>query len=363
MKFITVAFLLATLSAHAQTETLADPLLHQGLINNENYVKVVRIADNYKKRNTINAGWMNVFRTWNSAETLQNRTALENKRSPEMMIFDMDRGQPLDWANVTLDRDNNPSTSEAQFSLALDTTNLENPEAPVVLILLSNQHVLNDYLSNNAYLEIRKMGIVLAAMEYPGFGVSVGIASKKSWIKATQDSVRYLHSITGKKIYLLGHSIGGPLALETAATPEMKGLVGGAMSYGGFTTLTEMAKDQGDTFLMQFFAPMIARLTMAQNIIDGISGLKTLARNGIPALIMHGENDGPVPVRHTKLYAKEVQRLRIGDMVKTKIFPGLIHEEVNNFSRGVEQSERDFHLVWDEIRNFLDATNQHSIFP
>lgn len=363
MKAIVFGILLFAWNAQAQGDKFSNPLLYQGLVNNENYLKVARIAENYKRRNTINAGWLNVFRSWNSAETLQNRSALDNKRSPEMMIFDMDRGQPMDWSKVTLDQDGIPSTSDAQFTLTLDTTNINDRNAPVVLILLSNQHVINDYLSNSAYLEIRKMGVILAVMEYPGFGTSVGIASKKSWITATQDSVKYLSYLTEKKIFLLGHSIGGPLALETAATPEMNGFVAGAMSYGGFTTLTEMAKDQSENGLLKFLSPYIAQLTMRENIIDGISGLRTLAKNRIHALIMHGEKDGAVPVRHAKLYAKEVARLSLESGVKIKIFPDLIHEEVNNFSRGVDKSERDFHLVWGEILNFLkDATIPENLF-
>ncbi len=342
------------------SQKLSDPLLHQGVINEANYLKVANIAATYKKRNTTNMAWMNVFRTWNSAETLQNRTALENKRSDNLMIFEMDQGKPLDWSRVTVDKEGNPNTSESQFAMALDTTNVLNVDAPVVLILLSNQHVLNDYLSNNAVDELRKMGVIIAVMEYPGFGVSIGAANKKSWISATQQAVRFLNSVTEKKIFLLGHSIGGPLAFETAATPEVNSLVGGALSYGGFTTLKEMSKDQAGGKVLSFLAPMITRLMMRGNMIDGVSGLEKLAQNKTPVLAMHGELDGPVPVRHTLIYERKMAPLRAkysNAILKTRVFPGLIHEEVNNFSRGIKKSEDDFYLVWSEILNFIRSVN------
>src|SRR4051812_10249019 len=90
----------------------------------------------------------------------------------------------------------------------------------------------------------------------------------------------------------------------------MANFLGGAISYGGFTTLTEMAKDQKDNPLLSFFAPFITRSMMRNNLIDGVRGLETIARSGIPLLALHGELDGPVPVRHTYAYEKEFAQLR-----------------------------------------------------
>jgi fermentation-respiration switch protein FrsA (DUF1100 family) len=342
----------------AVQERLSDPRLSQGLISSENYEKVVKIAENYRKRNSLNPGWLNIFRTWNSGETLQNRTALENRRNNEMMIFDMDRGQPMDWSQVQLDQDSNPSVSQSQFAMALDRTHISDPDAPVVLILLSNQHILNDYLSNNAPDELRKMGVVMAAMEYPGFGVSIGCANKASWLQAVHEAVAYLHFLTGKKIYVLGHSIGGPLSLEASSAPEMNDLVAGALSYGGFTSLIEQSKDQESNPVINFFSKPIGRVVVGKNNIDGLSALDRLARNGIRTLVMHGQNDGPVPVRHALLYQEKMKKLQLElqDM-RTAIFPGLAHEEVNNFSLGIQKSEEGFHKVWNEIIDFIRRSN------
>lgn len=342
------------LSSYAQkvSEKIKNPALHQALINNENYSQVVRIAEDYKKRNSLNPGWLNAFRTWNSGETLQNRTALDNKRTDNMLIFEMNQGQPLKWPEAKI--------SDSHFALALDTTNITDKEAPVVLILLSNQHVLNDYLSNNAFLEIRKMGFVLAVMEYPGFGISLGLANKKTWLSATAQAVQYLQFLTDKKIYLLGHSIGGPLALEAAATSALDNSVAGVISYGGFSTMTEQAKDQDNRAVISFFAPLIAKATMYQNLIDGVSGLKKLENNNVGVLILHGENDGPVPVRHAKIFQKEMNKLKPqnSEIFRVKIFSEMAHEEVNNFTPSIQKSEDDFYQIWNEIKSFVLATKK-----
>lgn len=301
-----------------------------------------------------------MFRRYNSGETIQNRTALDRKASPNRLIFDMDGDQPLDWTNVKLDAKNQANFSESQYTLALETTHINNKNSPVILLLLSNQHVINDYLSNPASDELTRLGYTVAVLEYPNYGTSLGRASLQSWLSASRGAVRALNRITQKKIYIVGHSVGGPLALQAAAGDDVAGKVAGVVTYGGFSNLYEMAVDQDSNFFVKLFAKPITFITLYDNIIDGIGQLSTLATKRVPILILHGQNDGAVPPRHTELYSDEISKIRRVahrqplPLMETKIFPDLYHEEINNFSA---ERPADFADVWREIGNFISKSS------
>ncbi len=343
----------------ATEQKLANPLLHQGLINSNNYNILNQLSQNYPIQNTLNVGWLSVFRRYNSGETLQNRAALESHFSPSQLIFDMDHDQPLDWSKVTLNKKNQANFSESQYVLSLEITNIKDENSPVLLFLLSNQHTIIDYLSNPASDQLVKMGYTIAILEYPNYGTSLGRASLQTWLSATRGAVRFLNQLTQKKIFIVGHSVGGPLAIQAAAGQDVKGKVGGVVAYGGFSDLYEMSKDQQSNPVIGFLSKPITYLTLRDNIIDGIGSLETLAKHQVPVLVMHGLLDGAVTVRHTRMYENKIVQLRKKNrgpfpMMKTKIFHDLYHEEINNYSRVKPQ---DFFQVWDEITPFILAAS------
>ena len=108
---ITAIYLFSSTLAFSNSEyakrvnqKLQDPLLNQGIINERNVEIIDRLGQNYPKMNTINVGWLSLFRRYNSSETMQNRTALNNLRSDNQMIFDMDGTQPVDWNKVRINK-------------------------------------------------------------------------------------------------------------------------------------------------------------------------------------------------------------------------------------------------------------------
>lgn len=335
-------------------EKLSHPLLNQGMINTKNVEKVDLLGRNYSKRNTLNSVWLGLFRRYNSSETAQNRTALDSKRSETQLIFEMDGLSPIDWDQVTIDENNDPNISDSSYALSLETSNVHNPESPILLVLLSNQHVILDYLSNGAQEQLKERGATVAVLEYPGYGASVGVAGKKNWLTAAMNASQFLSELTGRKVTLVGHSIGGPLALETASQNGMGQFIEGVVSYGGFSTTYNMAKDHVTNPFLKFFSGSIVWTMAREHNIDGLSGLDNVIENGIRGLILHGEHDGAVPPRHTQIYAKALKKLErrhhdnIG--IETHIFPNLYHEEVNNYS---EFSAHGFYVVWDSIYDYF----------
>lgn len=347
------SFSIASSYAEKVNQNLQNPLLHQPLINQVNFDLLNKLSQNYPKQNTLNAAWLSVFRRYNSGETVQNRTALNARRSHKELIFDLDQDQPLDWRKVKINSDNEPSFSAAQTSVYLNTTNIEKKEAPLVLILLSNQHTLIDYISNPAVNELTRLGVIVSALEYPNYGVSLGRASLQSWLSASRGAVRFLNQLTGKKIIIVGHSIGGPLALQAAADQSVQNMILSTISYGGFSNLYDMSKDQQSNPFIKFFSKQVTYLTLKDNIIDGVSNIEALAKMNIPVLILHGIHDGAVPPRHLNIYQNKIKQVldetQSTTPMRTVLFDTLYHEEVNNF---VDFKSQDFHLVWNEILSF-----------
>ena len=222
------------------------------------------------------------------------------------------------------------------------------------LILLSNQHVILDYLSNNAGKELAKLGYTVAVLEYPGYGVSVGKSSKKSWLQATYNAARFLNQVTEKKIYLVGHSIGGPLAFETASLKGSENYIAGAISYGGFSNVYEMTKDQVDNKILTMLGKPMAFFTVGKkNNIDGLQ-MKKLAQKSIKALVLHGAKDGAVKAHHLKSYQRDIKKAKKrypNAILETKLFAQHYHEEVNNFSQFAQEG---FYRVWDRISQFIE---------
>ncbi len=339
---------------------LSNPLLRQGLVNFRNADFINRFSVNYPKQNTINVGWLGVFRRYNSGETFQNRTALDTQRRLSQFIFDMDGDQPLDWSKVSLDGDGVANFSAGQYAMSLETSNLAKQNSPVLLLLLSNQHVINDYLSNPAQKELTKLGYTVAVLEYPNYGVSFGSACLDSWLSATRGAIKFLASTTGRKIFVVGHSIGGPLGIQAAVDDSVSMSVAGIVSYGGFTDIYDMARDNVANPILRFFAKPIAFLTLNSNIIDGIGNLATAARKKIPTLIMHGARDGAVPVSHFLAYQDEVFKIENSTQTKsgiqTLVFPDYYHEELNNLS---SSNPEHFATVWSAIGKFIATSNKN----
>ncbi len=333
-------------------EKLENPIFNQGIINSHNIDTINSLGRNYARQNSINPGWLGLFRRYNSSETMQYRTILETFRTSSMMIFEFDDVEIFDWKNISVDHKNDVNLRASVSALAIDTTHILREDSPVFLMLLSNQHVISDYLSNPALKQLVKRGAVVAVMEYPGYGISVGQAGKQSWLEAVSNSVNILHDITGKKVYLVGHSIGGPLALEAAAQPQNVEFVAGAISYAGFTNVYEMAKDHVTSPALKFFSQPITWLTARNHNFNGVQ-MEALARQETPALILHGEYDGAVTPRHFYMYKQniiETLEKYPSAKLESMLFEDHYHDEINNFISIMPES---FNVVWDRIFEFV----------
>jgi fermentation-respiration switch protein FrsA (DUF1100 family) len=122
---------------------------------------------------------------------------------------------------------------------------------------------------------LRRPGTGLLIASYRGYGGNHGSPSEAG-LRADADGflalARRLHP--GSRIYLLGWSLGGAVALDLAAREE----VGGVVTLGAFTRLRDVA-------------PSIARGLLP----DQFDNLAAITRVSEPIYLFHGTSDQVVP--------------------------------------------------------------------
>jgi hypothetical protein len=138
----------------------------------------------------------------------------------------------------------------------------------------------------------RKLGFNVLAIDYRGFGRSSDLVpSETSSYEDAEAAWEYLaHLAPGKPRLVVGHSLGGVIAIELAARrPEAAGLVLEAT----LTSVSDMVANTTWSFL-----PVDLILTQRFDALKRIPDVK------VPLVIMHGTRDAVVPFEMgEKLYA------------------------------------------------------------
>lgn len=129
----------------------------------------------------------------------------------------------------------------------------------------------------------QRLGFSVLAVDYRGFGESANVAPTEEF--AYQDAeaaYEYLAALApGKPRYIVGHSLGGAIAVELARRhPDAAGLVLEAT----FTSVQEMVDKSPWGFL-----PVSLILTQKFDALSKIREVK------IPVMIAHGTSDSVVP--------------------------------------------------------------------
>lgn len=352
MAFILVS--LVSLSAYSAVDVRG---LNQGLTNT-NALKVMHERERFfTQRGTTNPGRSNMFPRDNRGETHQNRIALNNWRKRGFLVFDIDvnankQVDVLDWSKVNSLK----QISSALTTLTIDTTNMEDKNSPVVMVFLSNQQHTNDFLSTESYEELRRLGVTLVVFEYPGTGASLGLPDLKAWHVAGVGAINILSKRLQKKVFLVGHSLGGGTVFDLPRDPEAVKKIAGVVSYGGIFSTHEASKTQVDwgvEWMNNFINPIIAKL-MAPGSYDSTEGMLMMAKNQVPALVMHGTNDPSVSFKHLKVFEVEMNKLKktyTRANFQTVVYENYQHEEI--FSNGLPE----FYQVWSDIVSFINEAS------
>jgi hypothetical protein len=158
----------------------------------------------------------------------------------------------------------------------------ENPSAPALLYLHGARWNLTGSVTRID--RWKKLGYSVLAVDYRGFGESSDVSpTEEHSYQDAEAAWEYLGRLApGRKRYIVGHSLGGAIAVELARRhPEASGLVLEAT----FTSVRDMIRESPWGFL-----PVGLILTQNFDALSKIGEVK------MPVLITHGARDTVVPV-------------------------------------------------------------------
>ncbi|MEW6131155.1 MAG: alpha/beta hydrolase [Acidobacteriota bacterium] len=144
---------------------------------------------------------------------------------------------------------------------------------------------------------IRRLGVNVCAYDYPGYGLSDGVASEASTYEAIDAVYDYLineKQIPASRLISYGHSVGCGVAIDLASRREVAALIAESAFTTAFRVLTRIP-------LLPF---------------DKFRNLGKLARVQCPVLLVHGKADDIIAFSHSeKLFAaaNEPRRLILID--------------------------------------------------
>ncbi|MDQ6607828.1 MAG: alpha/beta fold hydrolase [Actinomycetota bacterium] len=138
-------------------------------------------------------------------------------------------------------------------------------------------------------------------VEYRRLGSGGGVPDTLEDLRAALDALLDLAApVDPTRVAVIGHSAGGQLALCLAGAP----LVGAVVSLAGVCDLASAARGRiGDGAALEFMAGTPEERPGAYAIADPLA----LLPSGTRALIVHGDADDRVPVRHSRDYARAAQ--------------------------------------------------------
>lgn len=156
--------------------------------------------------------------------------------------------------------------------------------APVLLYFHGNGSNNGDSIARVPFLH--QLGFSVFLFDYRGYGLSNGpFPNEKMVYEDSEAAWRYLtqtRQIAPRQIFLLGHSLGGAIAIDLASKyPD----IAGAIIECSFTSMLAMSEYVGRYKII----PVDWLLTQR---FDSLAKVKNL---DVPLLFIHGRDDGVVP--------------------------------------------------------------------
>jgi hypothetical protein len=341
-------------SAQTPVDVNKDPDFQQNLVSREASGWARKNGENYNTRNYINPYLHNIFMANNRAETGELRLSLNSiskSSSGRIRFVDLLGSKPVDWKKMTVETFE--SVQRFHSIAAVSSENLENTDAPVMVIFSSASHNLLATVTLDLMPFLTEKGFIVVMMEYPGYGGSLGEPGKENWTKASVGLLEFLHQKLGRKAFLLGHSIGSAVALEAASLrPD---LVQGVISHAGFFSIKEASKDSTDlpSWLNNSVVPSLTRWLAKEHLWDNSKTLPLLGKHQVPAFFIHGSQDHSVHPRHLQLFRKEAGEVKKRNPqfpVFSESFPSASHEDLM-----INENYGPFNLMWESVLRFVDS--------
>lgn len=155
---------------------------------------------------------------------------------------------------------------------------LPNPRAQFTIWFFhGNAEALGDL--EPMMIALRDAGFAVFAFDYPGYGVSTGKPGEKALYVSARAARKFLREqlkVPAARTIIYGRSLGGGPAVEMATEERVGGLVLQSSFTSVFRVLTRWRILPGDMFENE----------------------RKMARVSAPVLVMHGERDEVIPLRH-----------------------------------------------------------------
>ena len=167
-----------------------------------------------------------------------------------------------------------------------------------VLLCHGNAGNVGDRVLHAAVLTA--VGFDVLLFDYRGYGRSSGSPSEQGTYRDARAALACLRQqpeVDPSRVFYLGESLGGAVALELAMAHPPAGLV----LLSAFTSIREMAR--------KHYALIPAAL-----VPDAYPSLRLISELRAPVLVLHGEDDAIVPVEHGRTLfdaSPDPKRLRI----------------------------------------------------
>ncbi len=172
-----------------------------------------------------------------------------------------------------------------------------------ILVFHGNAQNLSTHV--NSVLWLVKQGFNLFIIDYRGYGMSEGTPSIPGVhldAEAALETVLSMPQVDGKRIVILGQSLGGAIAVYTAANYPHKDRIAALVVESAFADyrliVRDKAAEQCLTWPLQYPASIF--------FSDDYSPLRWIKKvSPVPVLVIHGDKDPVVPLRHGRLIYEE----------------------------------------------------------
>jgi fermentation-respiration switch protein FrsA (DUF1100 family) len=172
-----------------------------------------------------------------------------------------------------------------------------------LLVLHGNAENLSTHV--NSVLWLVKEGFNLFIFDYRGYGRSEGSAGIKGVHLDAEAALKTLLSIPragGKQIVVLGQSLGGAIAVYTVAISPYKDRIAALVLESAFSSYRLIAREK----LAEVYVTWPLQYPLSFLVSDSYSPIRWIKKvSPVPILILHGNQDPVVPIRHGQILYEE----------------------------------------------------------
>ncbi len=172
-----------------------------------------------------------------------------------------------------------------------------------ILVLHGNAENLSTHV--NSVLWLVQAGFNLFIFDYRGYGKSEGSPEIQGVHLDAEAALKTLLSLPragGKRIIVLGQSLGGAIAVYTTANSPYKDSITALVIDSAFSGYRLIAREK----LSQFYITWPLQYPLSFLVSDSYSPIRWIRKvSPVPLLIIHGEQDPVVPIHHGQILYDE----------------------------------------------------------